>query len=400
MHRNRNLPRLGAFVLIALTALVWSLAGGAARASAAATSYSGEACVLKANLALLNPITLGCATLPSTGGAEHSSLLDVPSTPIGTVGTLNGAEVFGGQTVGQGNESRTHSSVANLDVTINGVRIQAEFLASRATAQCTSAGALLAGDSEILNLTINGQPITVGLAPNTVVFNEAGVTITANKQDRSADGSAIDVAALEVQVAGVGTIDLVTSHADIHCSPVAPPPGCPIGSDFITGGGWFYGAPSTTGQRHFANAAGYKNKGIWGHLVYMDKLAGVKVKGDPVWYGPSGVASPTVFDQARNVLTPIELATELFGAVVNGATNARYIVGTLDGGGAYLVRTVDGGEPGKHVDQFDIAFLRVDTDILGVPTGTYSYVGAYLAASDPSGIEGGNVQLHKPCSSS
>jgi hypothetical protein len=385
-------------VAVAAAAVVWALAGGAATASATVSSFSGEGCVVKAQVLDLSPLAVGCATLPATGGAEQSSLLTVPSTSLGPVGTLNGAEVFGAHTVGQGNQSDTNTSVASLDATVEGQNIQATFLASHAHAACGAGGAAVSGSSELAGLTVNGGQIAVGVQPNTVLFNQDGIMIVANAQSGGAAGNdgAIDVTALQIVVSGVGEVDLVTAHADIHCVPANPggPGSCPVGNDFITGGGWFYGLPQTSGQRHFADAAGWKNGGIWGHLEYMDKAANVKVEGDPVWYGPSAVSAPVMFDQGGNMVTPDQLAAELFGTP--SATNPRYIVGTLNDGLGYLVRTVDGGEPGAHVDQFDIAFLNLDTGLFG-PTGSFSYQGAYLAASDPSGIEGGNVQLHRPC---
>jgi len=393
----RRAPALAA---LAAAAFVWALAGGAATASATVSSFSGEGCIVKAQVLNLQPVAVGCATLPAAGGAEQSSLLTVPSTALVPLGTLNGAEVFGAHTVGQGNQSDTNASVASLDATILNQRIQATFLASHAHAECGAGGAAVSGSSELVELTVNGNEIAVAEQPNTVLFNDAGITIVANAQSGGAAGNdgAIDVTALQIVVNGVGEVDLVTAHADIHCQPANPggPGSCPVGNDFVTGGGWFFGLPATSGQRHFADAGGYKNQGIWGHLEYMDKTAGVKVHGDPVWYGPGAVSPPTLFDQNNNVVLPQALADELFGALSSG-TNPRLIVGTLNGGGAYLVRTVDGGEPGKHVDQFDIAFLHLDTGVFGQPTGTFSFQGGYVAASDPSGIEGGNVQLHKPC---
>ena len=375
-----------------LAAVIWTCAGGAATASGTATSFSGQACALKAQVLNLDEIDLGCATLPSTGGAENSSLLSVSNLALPGGITVNNAEVFGGHTVGQGNESHAHSSVANVNVSFAGQNVGAEFLMSKASAKC---GFQPTGTSELVGLTINNQSYVVGTQPNQQLVNAAGVTITANKQTSTAD--TIDVAALEIAVQGVGTVDIATTHADIHCPSPPGPPSCPVGRDFITGGGWF--TMITADKRHFADAAGYKNNGIWGHLVYMDKAAGVKVEGDPVWYGPVGIAPPALFNGSQQ-LSPFDLIRSVLGGLPSADPAAtRYIVGMLKGGGAYLVRTLDGGEPGHGVDQFDIVFLHVDTDVLGKPTGSFStFQGAYAAASDLTpGIGGGNVQLHKPC---
>jgi hypothetical protein len=385
--RHRAVPAL----LAVVAAAAWAFTGGAATASAAVSSYSGQACALKAQLLTLNEIDLGCATLPSTGGAEQSSLLSVQSLSL-VPGTLavNNLEVFGGHTVGQGNESRSHASVANTSVTVGGHTVTAEFLASRSSVQC---GALPMGTSELANVTVDGTPVIVGTAPNTTLVNAAGVTVIANRQTSTSD--TIDVAALEISVDGVGTVDIATVHSDIHCTSPAGPPSCPVGNDFITGGGWFTMLDSN--KRNFADAAGYKNKGIWGHLVYQDKALNVKVEGDPVWYGPVGINPPTLVDSNGSVL-PSQLAADVFGAAPAAATNPRYIVGLLKGGGAYFIRTADGGEPGHGVDEFDIVFLHVDTNAVTGAQTFSTYQGAYAAVSDLTpGISGGNVQLHKPC---
>jgi hypothetical protein len=331
-----------------LAAVIWTCAGGAATASGTATSFSGQACALKAQVLNLDEIDLGCATLPSTGGAENSSLLSVSNLALPGGITVNNAEVFGGHTVGQGNESHAHSSVANVNVSFAGQNVGAEFLMSKASAKC---GFQPTGTSELVGLTINNQSYVVGTQPNQQLVNAAGVTITANKQTSTAD--TIDVAALEIAVQGVGTVDIATTHADIHCPSPPGPPSCPVGRDFITGGGWFMKL-ATGATANFGVAGGNKDGAFWGHLNYIDHGNGLHVKSTAV----TGYEVDPNDPDCRFI---------------------NYNV-TIDGQpGTARVHVCDKGEPGRD-DIFEI----------WLSTGYFS--GGDLGGSRPGG---GNIQLHK-----
>src|SRR2546430_9747488 len=114
-----------------------------------ATTYSGRATVVQATLFSPVGVTatfVDAGPLPSSGGAEHASLVN------GTVPGLLTVEVLHAATVGQGNASRSEASVAELALTVGGNNISAGFLEARATAICTDAGATASGSADIAAL--------------------------------------------------------------------------------------------------------------------------------------------------------------------------------------------------------------------------------------------------------
>jgi len=309
--------------------------------------FSGQAYVVKATVPDLgiNTVISDTGSLPGSGGALEASLLDV-SLP----GLLT-AEVAHASTVGQGDRSRSEASVANLNLSVGGNSIAADFLMSRAMAVC---GAAPTGSSEIANLVVNGRTITVGTQPNQTV-NLPNGTIVINEQTGSSSqsgnssNSGITVNALHVTIndlAGGVLADVIvaSAHADINCK---GNPAC-TGGDFVTGGGWII--PTSGARGNFAVAGGVKNSGFWGHLEYQDHGAGLKVHG-----------------------------TGVTAYVIAGAT-MRHIEGTAEVNGqpgfTYQVDVADNGEPGRQ-----------DTFAITLSSG-------YTAAGS---LPGGNIQLHQPC---
>src|SRR4029077_11886115 len=176
--------------------------------------------------------------LPQSGGALEASLLDV------SVPGLLTAEVAHASTVGQGDRSRSEASVANVNLSVGGNSITADFLMSRAMAVC---GAAATGSSEIANLVVNGQTITVGAQPNqtvnvpngTIVINEQTASSSQNGNSNNSGNSSMTVNALHVTVnnpvtGSVTDVIIASAHADIDCK---GKPTC-TGGDFVTGGGW------------------------------------------------------------------------------------------------------------------------------------------------------------------
>jgi len=313
--------------------------------SSQSTTYSGQATVVQATLlggAPIAPITLvDAGPLDPSGGAAENSLLEANLPGLLT------AEVLHAATSGQGSQSSSEASVAELSVTAGGNTISAGFLMARAEAKCTDGTASASGSSEIARLGINNQTIVVSGGPNQTIMLPNGRVII-NEQNTAPGG--VTVNALHVIVDG-GIADVVVSsaHADIGC-PAAPPPPPPTCPDFITGGGWIVGTPS--GERaNFAVAGGKKDGALWGHLNYIDHGSnGPKVKG-------TGLTDYEVVD-----------------------ATTRHIEGTaeIDGQpGTYKVDVADNGEPG-----------RADTFALVLSTG-------YKASGQ---LSGGNVQLHNSCS--
>lgn len=306
----------------------------------ATTSYGGRAYVIDAEvLGVVDTRLADTGALPPEGGAEEVSLLeaDIPG--------LLSAEVLHATTVAQSDASRSEASVANLGLTVGGLTISASLLRAQAAATCDGKSADVSGASEVLNLVVNGQSISVSGAPNQELsFPALGARIIINEQTSSANGrnGDITVNALHVIVDGVADVVISSAHADIHCGSL---PACG-GDDFVTGGGFTFGTPSGA-RGNFGVAGGIKNGSFWGHLTFVDH-DGPKVKG-------TGVTAYTVLDETT-----------------------RRIEGTADVDGthySYVVIVSDEGEPGRN-DTFD----------LSVSNG-------YAASGT---LDGGNIQLHKP----
>jgi len=322
--------------------------------AATSTTFSGDATVLRATALGLGPIIVGRAgPLSESGGAEKSSVLSVSREQ--TNGLLS-AEVVHAAVVGQGNNSHAEAFVASVSLTVANNTIEAGLLRSRAKATCDGGGqASASGTSEIAELVINGSAITVSGEPNQTE-NLPGLKVVINEQSGSANGNRADITvnALHVTafnpISGETLADVVISsaHADISCAACTPPVG-----DFVTGGGWITGTPSTA-RANFAVAGGIKHGGLWGHLTYID-------------HGPNGIKVK---------------GTDVTSYEVMGPTWRR-IKGTaeVDGvsGIGYTVDVTDAGEPGRD-DTFSI-----------ILSNEYSASGK---------LAGGNIQLHAkpgPC---
>lgn len=315
-------------------------------------SFSGQATGVRATVLNLPSIVLSdTGPLPESGGAQEATLLEatIPSGATGGILTLS-AEALHASTVGQGDRSRSEASIANLDTTISGNGVAADFLMARAEAVCTAAGPVLSGASELANLVINGIPIVVTGTANQRIDLPNGYVII-NEQTSSTNGNdgEITVNALHVvtfnPVTGGKLADVVvaSAHADIRCQ---GQPDCQNAKDFVTGGGWIVAPSGEKGT--FAVGGGIKNGAFWGHLTYIDHGARLRVKG-----------------------------TAVTGYEILGPTTRR-IRGTAEingQAGTYEVTVSDNGEPGRN-DEFT----------LQLSTG-------YMATGK---LIGGNIQLHRP----
>src|SRR2546430_8342573 len=155
--------RLAVAALLALPLLAWPAVSSADTSS---PICSGRAYVVQASvLGIMQlPRIADTGDLPSTGGAQEAALLTVPPISLGSAVSLNGAEVAHATTVGHGSASRSEASVASLSLTVAGTTIMADFLMSRAAAQCTGSNPSGSGSSELASLSISsvnaGQPVT------------------------------------------------------------------------------------------------------------------------------------------------------------------------------------------------------------------------------------------------
>ncbi len=358
--------RLGVATLLTVPLLAWPAVGSA---DASSPTYSGRAYVVQASvLGSQLPRIADTGDLPSTGGTQEASLLTVPPISLGSAGSFHGAEVAHATTVGHGSASRSEASVASLSLTVAGTTIMADFLMSRAAAQCTGSNPSVSGSSELASLSISsvngGQPITVTGAPNQTIalpFNAGTVVINEQSSSVSGQSGSMDVSALHVTindpVGGAPLADVIVSHAhaDITCptSPSQPPACGTTPTDFVTGGGWIVSPSDPNAKANFAVAGGMKN-GFWGHLLYIDHGNGLQIKG-------TGVTGYNFYPA--------------FGP------NGRQILGSADVSGtaeSYEADVADNAEPGRGADQFQLKL----NDAMVAP--------AVL-------LSGGNIQLHKAC---
>ena len=311
-----------------------------AAGSGGGISFSGQATAVRASV-LGNSANLSdTGPLPASGGALEANLLQ------GQVPGVLTAVVLHAATIGQGDRSRSEASTANVDLTVGGQHVTASFLMARAEAVCARNGAETSGSSDIADLTLNGQSISVSGQPNQTVLLPGGLGRIVINEQTSSPG-AITVNALHVVVTGVADVIISSAHADIVCH---GQPECTGPKDFVTGGGWITGPPSGA-KGTFGVAGGIKNGGLWGHLTFIDHgSGGPKVKA-------TGVTAYVI---------------------VNSTT--RHIEGTCEvnsqAGFTYQVDVSDNGEPGRN-----------DTFALKLSNG-YSASGR---------LGGGNIQLHKPC---
>jgi hypothetical protein len=348
--RTRSLKRRGSwcgsfatisFLLVSLL-LLWP-AQSAARSSherpshGQATTFSGQATVVRATVLGVPIVLSDTGALDSTGGAKEASLLEA------TVPEVLTAQVLHASTVGQGHRADSEASVANVNLTVGGNIVSAGLLMARATAECDASGtASVSGSSEVVDLVVNGQAIAVTGQPNQTIDLLGVGFVVINEQTTGA--GEITVNALHVVVDGIADVVISSAHADIACGS----PACP-GGDFVTGGGWITAPSGAKGT--FGVAGGIKNGALWGHLTYIDHGGnGPKVKG-------TGVTAYRVVD---DVTRHIEGTAEVDG----------------QGGATYSVDVSDRGEPGRN-----------DTFSLTLSNG-------YGASGS---LEGGNIQLHKPC---
>jgi hypothetical protein len=156
-----------------------------------------------------------------------------------------------------------------VSLTVSGNGITSDFLMARSNASC---GRAVAGSSQLQNLVINGQPISVTGNPNQTVSLPNG-TATINEQVPALAGS---TAELRVVALHVTTIDAITGQvladvqlaiadAMIDCQPGSGPSG-----SSTTGGGWIAVTPGG-GKGTFGVVGAFRPDGsLAGHLVYID----------------------------------------------------------------------------------------------------------------------------------
>src|SRR5256886_12864809 len=196
--------------------------------------------------------TIRAATnsLSISGGEADAALSvgDIPGSATGGVVAL-AASALSSVVIGTGADTRAHAAMGAVGLTVSGNQISSDFLMARSTASC---GPSVAGSSELVNLLITGQTITVtGAANQTVTLSNGSVVI--NEQVPTVGGTSgeLIVNALHVlthaTITGQPIADVALGNADakIDCAAGSSP-----GEDWGSRGG---GVQGRGGPRHKGN---------------------------------------------------------------------------------------------------------------------------------------------------
>jgi hypothetical protein len=212
---------IGPHVLVALLVLPAGLAAPGGAACQANTTYSGDAFGASLNVLGIKANLLDTGPLPATGGTLSTQLLNADVPGILSLGLLSES------TTGGSNRASSQSSVANANLRVAGIGISASLLTSNATATACGGGIpSVAGGSNIANLMVNGQTITVTGEPNqrvplivgSLIINEQISSLSSSSCGGSAN---MLVNALHLKVAGIADVVISSSQAGVSC---VPPP--------------------------------------------------------------------------------------------------------------------------------------------------------------------------------
>jgi hypothetical protein len=196
--------RFGVVVAVVVTAVTVGVAN-----ASAATSYSGQARPLSVS-AFGASVSIGdTGALPSSGGSQSASLLNLNVLGFATIALLQGT------TSGSGDQSTSQASLVSVSVPIVG--LSADVVKSQSTAQCNGTTPSVSGSSELVNVTLLGLPISAPM-PNVAIVLPGGISVILNEQKSTVSGNQGSITVNAIHVTGPG-IDLVVSSAesDITC---------------------------------------------------------------------------------------------------------------------------------------------------------------------------------------
>jgi hypothetical protein len=381
--QNRTRKTIDAGMYTTIGVLMTLIIFASSTHAATTTTFSGRAFGLSVQAPLVSLSPLGdTGQLPPSGG-------EIDATPISAQTQYADAQVLLSVTMGSGSKAESQAAIANA-VLLPGTTTQvtADFLMSESVATCTGTS----GFSEIANLQVAGQPVTVTGQPNQVFSVPGVLTLVIDEQITTSDG--ITVNALDLTTVGGIQVIVASAESDITCaastssssstsvststetSTVTSTATSTVTStatststitstatstsstsasststiqsphDFVTGGGWI---PVSGDKGSFGFVAGYKGHDTSpsGNLEYNDHGTGMKVKATSVLsYGGS--------DNIRTFSGDAE---------INGQP-----------GFTYTVTVQDNGEPGAGQDTFSIQL-----------SNGYSASGI---------LGGGNIEIH------
>jgi len=315
--------------------------------SANGATYGGDATGAVVTVtATGTTIRAATGTLSISGGEADSALSvgDIPGSATGGAVAL-AASALSSVVIGTGADTRAHAAMGAVGLTVSGNQISSDFLMARSTASC---GPTVGGSSELVNLVINGQPITVTGAPNqTVTLPNGSAIINEQVPTVGTTSGELIVNALHVlthdTITGqpIADVALGTADAKIDCVDGSSP-----GEDWVSGGGWIPG--NAGGMATFGFVAGPGGSPNRGHLTLKDQSTGQTIHG-----------------------TVITSFTEC-------SIGQSEFVGTDTNSNQFGVQAADHGDPGTG-DTFQIS----GTDQNGLPYG-----------NGPKFLGGGNIQTH------
>lgn len=242
--------------------------------SAAAATYGGDAVGAEVTVtATGTTIRAATGSLSISGGMADAALSvgDIPGSATGGAVSLQ-ASALHSAIVGLGGTTRAEASMGGIGLTVSGNQISADFLMARSSASC---GPSVSGSSELVNLVINSQSITVTGAPNQTVSLPNGTAII-NAQVPTVGGTAGQLVVTAIRVMTHDTItgqpiadaSLAIADARIDCSG-----GTSASGEFITGGGWING--TLGGKATFGFVAGSQDGvNFRGHFTLKDHSTG------------------------------------------------------------------------------------------------------------------------------
>ena len=294
-------------------------------------------------------IRAASGSLSISGGMADAALSvgDIPGSATGGVVTL-AASALSSAVIGSGATTKAHAAMGAVGLTVSGNQISTDFLMARSNANC---GPTVGGTSELVNLVINGQPITVTGAPNqTVALSNGSVIINQQAQTIGATSGEFTVRALRVltndTLTGQPVADVAvgTAIARIDCEGGSSP-----GDNWVSGGGWIASATVPGQKATFGFVAGPGGQPTRGHFTLKDH-------GTP----------------------PVTIHGTVMTSFTECVSGASHFEGTGTNSTSFIVDVTDSGEPGFN-DTF-----RIDaTDQNGTP---YS--------NGPQLLGGGNNQAH------
>ena len=195
-------------IVVAVLALAAAISVSAA--SAAPSSYSGQARPLSISAFGVAASVGDTGPLPSTGGSQSASLTSVNLLGLVSVGLLQGT------TSGSGDKAASQASLVSVSIATLGLTV--DVVKSQTTAQCNGTTPSVSGSADLVNVMLLGMPIAVPM-PNVTLSAPGGISVILNEQKSSTSGSQGSITVNAIHVTGPGT-DIVVGGAesDINCA--------------------------------------------------------------------------------------------------------------------------------------------------------------------------------------